>query len=89
MRENGAYFCEGLLGLKSKHPEFHRVASAINALLIRKSFLDEKLRSAKRSQLSARNIGATDDQAAGLCPEVAALQKKSAGPTTPLDELFQ
>ena len=89
MRENGAYFCEGLLGLKSKHPEFHRVASAINALLIRKSFLDEKLRSAKRAQFYARNIGATDDQAGGLSRDVAEMQKKSAGLNNRLNDLFQ
>ena len=89
MQGNGAYFCEGLLGLKSKHPEFHRVARAINALLIRKSFLDEKLRSAKRSQFYARNIGATDDQAGSLSQDVAEMQNKSAGVNNRLNDLFQ
>lgn len=89
MHDSGAYYCEGLLGLKAKHPEFHRAARAVNALLIRKSFLDEKLRSAKRAQYYARNIVADDSQASSLSRDVADIQTKSAGVNNQLNDLFQ
>ena len=89
MHENGAYYCEGLLGLKTRHPEFHLAARAINALLIRKSFLDEQLQSAKRAQHYARNIVSNGDQISNLARGVADLQSKSADVNRQLNELFQ
>ncbi len=62
MLHNGCYYQEGMGGLKENHPEFFRAARDINALLIRKSFLDEKLRLAQRVRFYGRNlVGDMDD----------------------------
>ncbi len=89
MRENGSYPCEGLLGLKIRHPEFHRVATAINSLLIRKSFLDEQLRSVERANFYARSWSVNTTHIGTLARNAADLLARSADVDARLNDLFQ
>jgi hypothetical protein len=93
MHESGGYYGEGKLGhnpeVKAEHPEFYRASMDINALLIRKSFLDEKLRSAKRVKYYEGNIAAGDSQSNDAGRGVEDLQNKSNGINTELNDLFQ
>jgi len=93
MHESGGYYGEGKLGhnpeVKAEHPEFYRACMDINALLIQKSFLDEKLRSAKRVKYYERNIAGKDSQANDVSRSIEDLQNKSHGINTELNDLFQ
>ncbi len=89
MTSSGYYYGEGMGGLKEKHPEFFRAARDINALLIRKSFLDERLRSAIRVQYYERNIAAADSQTGNLARDIEEFQNKSTRVNNELNDLFQ
>ena len=89
MLHNGSYYVEGMGGMKEKHPVFFSAARDINALLIRKSFLDEKLRTAKRVLHYAANLAADDSRAASLSGLVDPFQNRSGVIDNQLNDLFQ
>jgi hypothetical protein len=93
MHESGGYYGEGKLGhnpeVKAEHPEFYRASMDINALLVRKSFLDEKLRSAGRAKFYKGNIDANDSQTSHLSQDVEDIRARSHRVNTELNDLFQ
>jgi len=89
MDDGGNYYGEGMLGLKAENPEFFRAASDINALLVRKSFLDERLRSAKRVKYYAGTIAADDSQSGNLARDMDDIQNQGTSINNELNDLFQ
>ena len=88
---SGSYPTPGCLNEETKatHPEFYKAAMDINMLLVQKSFLDEKLRSAKRARYYEGHIGTPDAQGDRLDGDIEAIQEESSTINADLNDLYQ
>jgi hypothetical protein len=86
--KNGYYYAEGYLSeqTKAKHPEFYQAAMKFNQTLVRKSFLNEKLRAAERAAYYENHAGAGD---ASLTGSFEQIQRESVAIDTDLNASYQ